>query len=591
MKLNPRGTTVIAVLSCACLVAGCSTLPSKSDPQALRSFEGSASSQAQGPQPDRAPDLLIRDFFAASAQPTQQYQLARSYLTSDASSSWSPDSTITVVDRLDVNLAQGQDNSTVLTEDPASSSVDNAKSASYKVSGLVVGQIEVGGGYTPKNQELNETLELEKVDGQWRISSLPNSIVVERSELRNRYSSHNVYFFEPSGNTLVGDRRWMFSGSSSLDTALISLIIEGPSDTIAPGVLNEIPSGASFAGVTDGVYQLTGVAKLNDDAQRRLAAQLVWTLALADIPGPYHFAFDGVNVASKSGSTELTVEDFAEYNPQATNGTVSSLYAIRNGQLVQVSNDRLNPVTGQLGQLTNVESADMATQTSTFAAVTATGEGDSKESRLVLAGQDGAVAEILKAKTLTRPTFEYGANSMWTVLDGKTIARISRSAGSGEIAQTTVDTSSQGDNVGAISVLRLSYTGVRAAFIIDGHVYVATVSRPNAGERKLTNVQEYLASNNLQAVSLDWQVDGSLVVGTASQDTPVWRVEQDGSSAQALPASNIQAPVVNVASTNSVVYATDTRAALELSTSGSGSTFWREVQGLEGVRSIAIVPH
>lgn len=604
---------MLGVIMGASLVAGCSTLPSQSDPQALRPFEGAQASQAQGPEPDRAPDLLIRDFYAALAQPNQQYQLARTYLTPDASAAWNPDLTINVVDRLDVNVAQpgdlssptgseemspdiNGDNTATIAAAAAESTADVAQSesqlaqATYRVSGLIVGQVEVGGGYVPNTQSLNETIELQKVDGQWRISSLPNSIVVEKTELRNRYSSHSVYFFEPGGGTLVSDRRWLYSGSSSLDTALISLIVEGPSDTLAPGVLNELPAEAAFAGITNGVYQLTGVAKLNDDAQRRLAAQLVWTLALADIPGPYHLAFDGANVVSKgTGSTDLTVDDFAEFNPQAATSSIGSLFAIRGGQLVQVTGNQATPVAGALGQMTSIESADIASSTATVALVSATGEDESKDSRLLLAGQDGATTEILKARTLSRPTFEYGATSVWTVLDGETVVRISRSAGSGDIAQTTVDTTALGEDPGPIESLRLSYTGVRAAFIIAGRVFVATVSRPNAGERKLTNVQQYAADADLEARTLDWQPDGSLVVGTSNPDRPVWRIEQDGSNSQTMPAANIQAPVDAVAATSSNVYVTDSRAALELSTTGTSSTFWREVQGLEGGRNIPIV--
>ena len=84
-------------------------------------------------------------------------------------------------------------------------------------------------------------------------------------------------------------------------------------------------------------------------------------------------------------------------------------------------------------------------------------------------------------------------------------------------------------------------------------------------------------------------MNSTLLVGTVSTDTPVWRAEVDGSSAIPLSSGNIVAPVVAVSSNSSTVFITDSRAALQLSTSGN-STYWREVPGLEGARSITIVP-
>lgn len=578
--------TMSWLVACMLCCSACATLPSHSDPEALRSFEGQKAANPQGPEENRAPDLLVRDFFAASADPTQNYQLARTYLTESAAAGWQPGDTITIVNQLDVNLAQDQTPSSESTGRTASN-----RQISYQVRGNVVGTVEVGGGYMPRVGSLESTISLEEVNGQWRISSLPDQIVIERTELRNRYNPHDVFFFDPSGSTLVADRRWVFSGSSSLDSTLISMIINGPSKVLAPGVMNELSSTATYAGIEQGVHQLTGVAGLSDDAQHRLLAQLVWALALADIPGPYRFAFDGVNATvGAQATTDLTVDDFAEFNPRAASSAIGTSYTLRDGHLSQLENTQLKQIDGGFGQLETLESVDIAAATNTIAAISSTGEGENKTSTLLLGSVDGQATDVLNAQTLTRPTFEYGATSVWTVLNGQTIARVARSAESGEIAQSEVDISDLGENHGPISVFRLSYSGVRAAFIIDGRVFVATVSRPNAGERKLTNVQEYLANFEGQALSLDWQADGSLLVGTISGDTPVWRVERDGSSAQALSSTNVSAPVVSVSSTPSTVYITDARAALELSNSGGGSAFWREVQGLEGVRSVVIIP-
>ena len=159
------------------------------------------------------------------------------------------------------------------------------------------------------------------------------------------------------------------------------------------------------------------------------------------------------------------------------------------------------------------------------------------------------------------------------------------------MSQIEVDKDAFGDATGAISVLRLSHSGVRVAMIIDGRVYLGTVSRPAPGERKITNLVQIAPSIGNTALTLDWQHDGSLLVGTSSPDTPVRRVELDGSEVTPLSAGNITAPVVAVASSTNNIYVTDSRAVLQLPSNGPSSTFWREVPALQGTRAAPVVAH
>lgn len=105
----------------------------------------------------------------------------------------------------------------------------------------------------------------------------------------------------------------------------------------------------------------------------------------------------------------------------------------------------------------------------------------------------------------------------------------------------------------------------------------------------MTNIVEVAPALRETALSLAWRQDGSLLVGTSMPELPIWRVEIDGSGASALPSGNISAPVVSVASSSSTIYATDAHALLQLP--ASDNTIWREVPGLLGVRSAAVVAY
>ena len=570
-----RLKTLGAVLSVAILVSSCASLPNSSEPQSLKRLDNPSSQQDSGPISGREPDLLLRDFYANSANPLKQYAQARNYLTPDANNQWKPGPETVIIDRIGMSR-----NSTA-----------GADHVSYTVTGTIVGTLGEGGAYSPRNEDYHAVVTLERRDGEWRIAELPNQAIIERTELRNRYIPRDLYFFDPTGNTLVPDRRWMFAGTNTQDTALISLLLAGPSPMLAPGVMDELPNSAAYTRTNNGVYELTGLSNLSEAARRRLAAQLTWTLALAEISEPFSFSIDGDLVRNDRNNPKLSVNDFPEYNPSASGTSAGVLYALTNGKASSISDGNVVAVPGFLGTNGGIESMDVASLNHTNVAasvVTTNAEGD-KKSQLYMGPVDGDSTKILTAATLTKPTFEANSQAVWTVMDGNKVMRVAQSSSNSSISQTEVDTSELGENHGDISVLRLSPTGVQAAFIVAGRVYVATVARPTAGDRKLTNVRELVPAIGDSAITLEWSVNSTLLVGTVSTDTPVWRAEVDGSSAIPLSSGNIVAPVVAVSSNSSTVFITDSRAALQLSTSGN-STYWREVPGLEGARSITIVP-
>ena len=565
----------VVMTATSMVVTGCATLPSSTEPQVIRGFTQETSAAMSGPELDQEPDLLLRGFYAANTIPTQRYQLARSYLSESASQAWNPTAEIVVLDRIDIATSQVEADDTV----------------AYVVTGTIVGSISAGGTYTSRYEDYRTTVTLVQTDGQWRINQLPNQIVVERTELRNRYAPEDMYFFDPSGTRLVADRRWFFYGPSGTDGTLIAMLLQGPSSALAPGLLAEIPQGAGFGGFSDdGAYLLTGMAGLDDQARRRLAASLVWTLASADVAGPYRFLLDdGTYLLNDEGGRDLTADHFAAFNPAANTATSTSLLAVINGSVHRVNQGMATPVSTALGRGNQVESLAVAGDGMTGAAVTATGEGDTKQSALWVGNVDTTMTQVSNAATFSAPTLEPEAHAVWVVQDGRTVLRVARSASTTDIARTEVDISEWGAGLGDISVLQLSPSGVRAALVIDGRVYTATVARPTAGERRLTNIKELLPTLGDSVISVGWSSDTALIVGTSNSDTPVWKVEIDGASASVLPSGNIVAPVVAVAANTNTLFITDARAALHLSQAGS-ENYWREIPGLEGGRSITVVP-
>lgn len=563
--------TATSVAATVVLLTSCATLPTNNAPQALRTFDAATEMPTEmGPEPDAEADLLLRDFYVASAHPVSDYAAARSYLTADANGQWNPENGPLIVDRLNITATAGGD----------------ANERAFTIRGRLVGRLSDGGAYETDNAAYEATIVMTRVDGQWRVSSLPEEIVIERTELLNHYEPHDLFFYNSNGRTLIPDRRWVYSSrDQSLDTVLISMLMEGPSEKIAPATAtaDASASGHAFSGYNNGVYTFTGFQDFDADERLRFGAQLTWTLSYAGLPGPYPVALDDAPVAD--GYEELTTEDFADLNPRLATTKVAPLYALTEGRVLSVVASEASPVEGQLGTMGDIAAADI---TSEGAAAAVRRQGN--EMALLVGRVDGPMQEILRADSLTRPSFGRPSSGIWTVTGGDTVVRVSQSTASGEFVESEVDTSQLSEENRHMSELQVSPSGARVAMLSEGRLFVGIVATQSNDVPAIVNVEEYAVELDGSSLAVEWNPDGSLVVGTANPDTPVWRVELDGSVVTPLPASNIVAPVVAVAASPSTVYATDGMAMRQLSADGiSTGSSWRDIPGLRGVRSAPIV--
>lgn len=561
-------TTAIAALSAVALVSGCASLPTNSSPHVLRSFTpADTATPNAGPTADEEPDLLLRGFYAASAIPDADYEAARAYLTDDTAEVWDPSGPKLVVDSFGVTTLPGA----------------GVGKRRFSVHGNVVGSVRPGGAFSPERGRYEATIELDQVDGQWRVSSLPSGVVIERTELRNQHQPYNLYFFDADDRELVTDRRWVHSRRETLAGDLIGLLMEGPAERLRPALPNALPSAATFTGVEDGAFTFSGFGSVDADERAQFAAQVVWTLATAGITGPYRLTADGNPLIE--GADELDTDDFVDEGPLVETAGESTLYALINGNVLRVEGRTTQAVEG-LGTSGDVASVDIA-RDGEWAAVF--GKPNDNRDETLRVGKIGeGDAEVMQAPTFTRPSFEPGAGAVWAVADGKRILRTVRSAATGELSTGEVEADLPEGVDGNISVLRLSRTGSRVVMVIDGKLYTGIIQRGASGERSIVNVLEYAQELGGSVVSAEWRPDGSLIVGTSSS-SPVMRVEQDGSSMTALSSGNLSAPVVSVAASPSTLYVTDANAVLQVPSSGADNPIWREVPGLEGMRALPII--
>lgn len=567
-------TAVFSTAAVVLFVSGCSTLPSDTGPQVVGTYQRQEDSPGEviAPQPGDDPDLTLRDFYQASAVPGNDHEVARGFLTDTARGAWDASGDVMVVDSLDIVTAPAN----------KQSSKDNERA--FTVRGTIIGRLKSGGAYVPENEGYEAVIYMKMQDDRWRVDGLPAGVVMERNEMRNHYAPQSLYFYKQSNDALVPDRRWLYKGGEESESTLITLLMEGPSASIAPATRRAAGENVTYAGYDrEQGYQFEGLVDLDAHDRTLFAAQLVWTLSKAGHTGPFKVKADGGDLVE--GMDSLSVDDFADYNPEESSTALSKLYALNEGNLLEVDDGVAEPVQSTLGSSGDVQSVDVADS----GLVAAVRRKSNNDFSLQIGELDGQLQDAVDGPTLARPTFEYNGQAAWTVVDGDRIVRVVRSKTTGRISKSEVDARSIDDIEGEISVIRLSHSGARVAMVIDGHVYIAAVAQSSSGDKRIVNAREVGPEVSGSALSLDWNMDGSLIVGTSSSQSPVWRIEQDGSSASTMPTGNITAPVVAVASSPTKLFITDSHAMLELPSTVMDETNWREVSGLQSRRSSPIV--
>ncbi|MDH6677699.1 hypothetical protein M2284_001898 [Rhodococcus sp. LBL1] len=587
-RVRVGATAVLSSL--ALLAAGCANLPDSSAPQAIGTIERApASTNVEAPAPGREPDLLLRDFVKASTDPANRHLAARQYLTKDTSARWDDAASATIVDKIDL-----------ITESR------NANSAVYTIRANRVGQLEPGGLYQAQEGQYEAKFSWAKVDGEWRIDDLPSGVIMDRPQFLNAYQRKSLYFLDPSAQTVVPDPRWISASQDQMVTQLIGLLIDGPKPSLSGAVRNELGSGVSVLGQitkADGRASQVGVGlggvrvdfqglgRMNTQSRELLAAQVVWTLANSDISGPYVLLADGQPLDERYPNG-WTIADVSSLNPLATSGTSVAMHALRGGGLVSVGDATATPVPGYFGASDNLRSAALSQDGSLTAAVAETRRpAPEPQTALVVGTYDGNVATALEAQTITRPSWALDGATAWAVVNDSSVVRVVRETATGKLTTMPVETGAITALGGPITELRLSRDGVRAALIVDGKVYVATVSRLPDGEYSLTSPRAIAHGLGGPAVSLDWSTADTVVVVREGSEVPVVQLAVDGSRMDPLPSRNLTSPVRAVDATSTTEYVADARTVFQLNNNDpAGDRYWREVPGLTGSPATPVLP-
>ena len=585
-----RLITVLTVAVSCLVAAGCANLPDSSQPQALGPLEPEPTRKGPPPpSPGRDQDLLLRDFLQATADPTDGHLAARQYMTPPAATQWQDTGPQVIVERADTLRESRTENE-----------------ATYVLRARRVGELAADGSYRSAEGIVEHKIEMTRVGGQWRIDELPDGVVMEYSAFTQSYRRHTLYFVTPDGTHMVPDLRWLAVPPDQLAEQLVSLLIAGPRPDIAPVVRNYLHAPIAVRGgltkangdpVGVGVglggvrIDFTGIGELPDRDRKAFAAQVVYTLSASDVLGPYMLLRDGRPLDQRYAGSGWSAEDLGQLSTALEPADQAGLHALRDGALVEVVDDaEPRPVPGGFGALHNLQSAALSPDGNFYAGVADTGD---PPRTLTVASSGGDAFGFATGASITRPSWAGDGSAAWAVIDGTQVVRAVTNRETGTVARQDVDTAElfgAGSGLQApITEFRISRSGVRAALVAAGKVYVATVLRRPDGSYALIRPRATAVELSTVATSVDWYNEETIVVATAGTVDPVRTVKIDGSEVSSLGGRNLTPPVRQVAASADHQYVADSRAVLEFTRTPEGDPYWREVPSL-GSDAVPVLP-
>ena len=554
---------------------GCATLPSSSAPQVIDTFSPSATSlTVPTPVPDQEPDLLVRDFLKAAAIADQRHAAARQFLTPAAAETWDDSAETTIVLRADLSAEGGR----------------TADRATYTVRAEKVGTLDPGGIFREEGGQLEVTIGLVREDGQWRIDRLPPGVVMERTEFFSTYSQRDLYFLTAAGDSLVPDPRWTSTANPDLGYALVNLLATGPRPSLDDAVGSRLPISVSVrpaeqngdAGTT---IDVTGLPVLSSRATEQFAAQVVWTLARADVPGPYRLERDGAPLDERFEGG-WTTEDVRSFDPYPPSEPMRLALTSADG-LVRLEQSGARPAGGPWSAVRGGRTGVLSQDGRSVAVVTGPPEGQQGDLTVLAGPVDGDPEEALRARTVAGPTFHPVDGSLWTLVDGTRLVRVAIGGDRPVVQEFEAGPILElGENIAGLQIDR---SGTRLAVVADGRVFVGALAADGGDPLPGTFRQVGRALGD-SATAVAWQDRSTLVVARTTTEAPVVTISVDGAITEPLSQRNISGPVTEVAAAGREVYAVDQRSLLRLDTGAeTGERYWREIAGLAAIRADPVV--
>ena len=263
---------VVCLALVLAVLAGCARMPTtgpvgRSEDSALTG--GNAPQYIPpGPREGASPQSIIEGFFNAGSGYQNDFTVARQFLAPANAVSWKPSQRTLVYRGSATVVPTGRENE-------------------YRYEMDLAYSVDADGVATPFPPGTRETIpvSLSSVDGQWRVSALPDGTAIPEETFKVLYKAFPVYFFDPSFTVLVPDVRW-FIDNSGVAKSLVSALLAGPAPYLRSAVASAFPPGTRLeresVPIVDSMAQVDLTSEVRDASftdRQRMHSQLVRTFS------------------------------------------------------------------------------------------------------------------------------------------------------------------------------------------------------------------------------------------------------------------------------------------------------------------------
>ncbi|WP_439688699.1 GerMN domain-containing protein [Curtobacterium sp. SP.BCp] len=323
-------------------LAACAAIPVSGDVRSGQSIKDESVSGVElrpdGPSGGEDQTAVLRGFIAAATGAQNNYATAREFLSSGFSQKWNPRQGVTISD--------------------GSGQVERVGANELTYTLTASASVDADGEYTQAVRPTTSTLTFQFVreGDDWRIAYAPDGIILSPVRFQSVFQQHALYFFDPTGDSLVPDVRW-FLAQSSVATRVVSALLAGPADWLDGAVVSAFPKGTQLSlnavTIENGTAQvdLSSAALRASTADRvRMREQLAKSLATVASVSSVTLTVEGASLSvPSSGSSDAQqnpdvdprplVEARGKVGYAAGTGSVSALGGGMSQQIVALDPD------------------------------------------------------------------------------------------------------------------------------------------------------------------------------------------------------------------------------------------------------------
>jgi hypothetical protein len=287
-----------------------------------------------GPSAGATQEEILAGFIAAGTAAQNNYRVARSYLVSTAAEVWNPNASV------------------LIRSGEAQISLASTTLARYAVP--VAASVDSLGRYSESPTPSAQTLEFRflKEGDEWRISTLPDGIVLTEPAFAEAFASYRLYYFSAGYRELVADERW-FATRAEVSGKIVRALLEAPSFWLDQGAtVSAFPEGTQLAlspiVVTDGVASVdltSPVLSANEVTRQRMLLQLTTSLAQVQ----------GISSARISvNQNELVIPILGDEGPSLASGRDPRVVVLRDRRFGHLQGGQIEVIEGLSENVANL---------------------------------------------------------------------------------------------------------------------------------------------------------------------------------------------------------------------------------------------